>query len=101
MKKIMVATALLLAVPAPAYAYHDQGRCYDDGYCDGGGSDNNRGYDGGQGDNENSRRRNRGAFSPGPFDRSPIDFSNSCISLDCSGREKNRDDRKQPGPSQP
>lgn len=45
------------------------------------------------------RNRNRGAFSPGPFDRSPVDFSNSCISLDCSGRDEGR--RRQPPDQQP
>lgn len=48
------------------------------------------------------RNRNRGAFSPGPFDRSPVDFSDSCISLDCSGRDdgrRRRDD--EPPPDEP
>jgi hypothetical protein len=72
---------------------------YDDGYDDGGGG----GYDyddGGQGNGNDQRKcyrgeNCRGSFSPGPFDRSPIDFSDSCISLDCSGREK-KDDKKAP-----
>ena len=34
---------------------------------------------------------NRAGISPGPFDRSPVDFSNSCISLDCSGFDRRRD----------
>jgi hypothetical protein len=48
------------------------------------------------------RNRNRGAFSPGPFDRSPVDFSNSCISLDCSGRDDGRRRRgDEPPPAEP
>lgn len=28
----------------------------------------------------------RGSFSPGPFDRSPVDIHDNCISLDCGNR---------------
>lgn len=67
----------------------------DDGY--------GNGSSGGEYGNGNDQRRRceegaqcRGSFSPGPFDRSPIDFSNSCISLDCSGRDRDRGDRRPP-----
>lgn len=56
--------------------------------------DDDRGYSGEQEcensgcGNENSRGRNRGAFSPGPFDRSPVDFRDNCISLDCGDGNK-------------
>lgn len=50
-------------------------------------------------DRNRNRGRNRGAFSPGPFDRSPIDMRNACISLDCSGREPDRGE--QPPPEEP
>lgn len=33
----------------------------------------------------------RGSFSPGPFDRSPIDIHDNCISPDCSGRSRKQD----------
>lgn len=81
----------LLAVCTPGEDDHSLGRIQlvnHDRYRYGDGSDygHNR---------RDDRNRNRGAFSPGPFDRSPVDFSNSCISLDCSGREKN-DRRRDP-----
>lgn len=78
-----------------SHEYRDGGDCDWEGNC-GDGS-----YSGGDyGHNRrDDRNRNRGAFSPGPFDRSPIDFSDSCISLDCSGREK-KDRRDEPPPEQ-
>lgn len=45
---------------------------------------------GSEDDRNRNRDRDRGAFSPGPFDRSPIDFSGSCFSLDCSGQDERR-----------
>lgn len=54
--------------------------------------------DGGDYGNGNDQRRChhaegdcRGSFSPGPFDRSPVDIHDNqvCISPDCSSREKN------------
>lgn len=76
---------------------HHQDYGDDDGY--------GNGSSGGDYGNGNDQRRRceegaqcRGSFSPGPFDRSPIDFSNSCISLDCSGRDK-KDDRRDDGSS--
>lgn len=39
-------------------------------------------------DRNRNRNRNRGAFSPGPFEDSPVDFRDNCISLDCSGRDR-------------
>lgn len=99
-----VAALVTPARPAAATAdtprhHEERPRCWDDD-CDDRDGD---GYSGGDyGHNRrDDRNRNRGAFSPGPFDRSPVDFSNSCISLDCSGREKRRDDSEQPGPSDP
>jgi hypothetical protein len=78
---LVLAVMLLAAGPA---------RAYDDGGDYGNGNDQRRCH--------RSEGDCRGSFSPGPFDRSPIDFSNSCISLDCSGREK--DDKKKP-PQEP
>lgn len=75
---------------------HDYGGGYEDG------DDNGQEYEdnwGGEDRNRN-RGRNRGAFSPGPFDRSPIDMRNACISLDCSGREP-APDEDQPEEGQP
>lgn len=95
--------AIMLGIVPPAVAYHDSGRCdYDE--CENGGQYGRRNGDGSDygGNRRDDRNRNRGAFSPGPFDRSPIDFTNACISLDCSGRDdgKKRDDRSsEPGPS--
>lgn len=75
---------------------------YDEGGYDDGSYNGDQEYDQWNNEDRNrNRNRNRGAFSPGPFDRSPIDFSGSCISLNCSGREEDRRDRQQPGPSDP
>lgn len=71
-------------------------------YDDGGGYEDD--YEGGQNyedqwsneDRNRNRGRNRGAFSPGPFDRSPVDFSGSCISLNCSGRDDQQQDERDP-----
>lgn len=66
-------------------AYSDeQPQCHEDGYCDGDdGDDGGQRYDqnyGSRDDRNRSRNRNRGAFSPGPFDRSPVDaFNNLCM----------------------
>lgn len=55
--------------------------------------DNDYRQDYGSEDRNRNRHRNRGAFSPGPFDRSPIEMHDVCISLDCSdGRDKDRRD---------
>lgn len=86
---------LLGRIQLVSHQYDDGGDCDWDGDC--GGYDNgdrNTGYGSDYGGNRrDDRNRNRGAFSPGPFDRSPIDFSYSCISLDCSGRDKKQDER--------
>lgn len=42
-------------------------------------------------DQRNHNGRERGAFSPGPFEDSPVDFRDNCISLDCGGRERQED----------
>jgi len=80
---IIAATSL---IPTGALADHEyEERCGRYG-C------NEYDYDyGNRGDN--SRGRERGAFSPGPFDRSPVDFSGSCISLNCSGREDRQEEQ--------
>lgn len=94
---VLLAFVGLLAVCTPGEDDHSLGRiqlvshedCDDwNGDC----GDYSSGGDYGH-NRRDDRNRNRGAFSPGPFDRSPVDFSNSCISLDCSGREK-KDDRR-------
>lgn len=76
-----------IAVTAPLY--HERcdpewGDCYEGEY--------DQSYD--SYDRNRNRDRNRGAFSPGPFDRSPIDFSGSCFSLDCSGYDRERSDER-------
>lgn len=97
--------ALLLVVsivlPAtPAFANHeDDGYCYEEEQCEGygyGDGDSSRqDYDQWNNEDRNrNRNRNRGAFSPGPFDRSPLDFRNACISLDCSNRGKDDEQRR-------
>jgi hypothetical protein len=43
---------------------------------------------------ENSRGRDRGSFSPGPFDDSPVDIRDNCVSLDCGGRERGAEGRQ-------
>lgn len=104
----LVVAASLLAAAGPAFAYDGRddrgGSGYNDGGYNDGGDCDWRGDCGGQSydgqwsneDHNRNRNRNRGAFSPGPFDRSPVDFSNSCISLDCSGRDKG--EKKNPPP---
>jgi len=66
---------------------------YEDCYQGGDGYDQDNGSDWSNRDNDNRQRR---SFSPGPFDRSPIDMRNACISLDCSGRDKNKDREDEP-----
>lgn len=67
--------------------YDEQPQCYDDGYCD---DDNYQsGGDYSSRDRHRNERRNRGAFSPGPFDRSPVTIwfcpqPNSCNNGDGS-----------------
>jgi hypothetical protein len=70
---------MLFLAAGPALAY-------DDGGDQGSGNDQRRCYHA-----ENCR----GSFSPGPFDRSPVDVHDNqiCISPDCSGRD---DGKKQP-----
>lgn len=73
-----------IAVTVPLYHEED---CWGD-EC--GGSDYSQDYSGR--DRNRNRGRNRGAFSPGPFDRSPVDFRDNCISLDCSGRNPSEEE---------
>jgi len=68
---------------------------YDDGRDD----DGNSGGEQGSGNDQrhcHESQNCRGSFSPGPFDRSPVDVHDNCVSLDCSGR----DPSKKPPPSQ-
>lgn len=74
-------------------ASHERARC-EDSQC----YDEEYDYDyGNKGDN--SRNRERGAFSPGPFDRSPVDIHDNyvCISPNC----ERKDDGRQREPEQP
>lgn len=97
MKKILLAVALVVAVPSPALADHGRGGrldgdCYEQDCGD-------QTYDQWRNEDQNrNRNRNRGAFSPGPFDRSPIDIHDNdlCISPDCSGRGSGRKEGRQP-----
>lgn len=80
---------------------HERDGCWDDGYDDcGRGGGRYRNEYGNRGDQRRCTGDNcRGSFSPGPFDRSPLDFRNACISLNCSGRDDNRDrDRRDEPP---
>lgn len=80
--------------------YDEQPQCYDDGYCD----DNGQNYDqnyGSRDDRNRSRNRNRGAFSPGPFDRSPVDaFNGNTICLPGSTCYSDGKKKDQPPPDQ-
>lgn len=86
---IVVAAVSMWAPPAHAY-YEDEPSCNEgDSSC--------QQYDqnyGSRDDRNRNRDRNRGAFSPGPFDRSPVDIhdNNLCISPDCSqhGKEEKK-----------
>lgn len=89
---IMLVFSALLFPAGPAWADHDwdhgwdeRERCYDSD-CGGRGDSG----DDWNSEQRNHNRRNRGAFSPGPFDRSPVEMHDVCISLDCSGRDKER-----------
>lgn len=58
-------------------ASHDYGGDCDRDDCGGQEYDQNNGS---RDDRNRNRDRNRGAFSPGPFDRSPVDaFNNVCM----------------------
>lgn len=71
--------------PAPPFRFVSHERDCWDGDC-------GQNYDQWRNEDRNRNRdRNRGAFSPGPFDRSPVEMHDVCVSLDCSGRD--RDDR--------
>jgi hypothetical protein len=73
------------------------------GECDPDWGDCGGDYYGGQGNRNDQRRcrgdQCRGSFSPGPFDRSPVDVHDNCVSLDCSsgGQDKKKN---QPPPQQ-
>jgi hypothetical protein len=77
MRKLLIsAIAIASFLPSVAWAYDD----------------------GGDYGNDNDQRRCyhaencRGSFSPGPFDRSPVDIHDNqvCISPDCSSRGDNK-----------
>lgn len=84
MKRLaVILLAIGFLIPAhPASAYRERGDCNREGNC----NDQRRCADSGD--------DCRGSFSPGPFDRSPVDVHDNCISLDCNGHGK-------PQPSQP
>lgn len=69
-----------LGVAVTQVAYHEEDCWGDDCY----GSDYSQDYS--SRDRNRNRGRDRGAFSPGPFEDSPVDFRDNCISLDCGGR---------------
>lgn len=56
------------------------------------------GYDGGNQDQRRCHRSEncRGSFSPGPFDRSPVDIHDNqvCISPDCSHKDNGNGGKK-------
>lgn len=71
---VLLGVGLVIATPVGAWADHERGRCYDGDYC------GDQEYDQWNSDQNNHNRRNRGAFSPGPFDDSPVDaFNNVCM----------------------
>lgn len=76
---------------------HERDRCYDEDCYDQGGYD---GYGSDYGHNRrDDRNRNRGAFSPGPFDDSPVDaFNGNVICLPgstCTPDDRQRDEEPQ------
>ena len=80
-------------------AYHERSRCYDDYDCEDGQGDYG-GYGSDYGHNRrDDRNRNRGAFSPGPFEDSPVDaFNGNTICLPgsyCTPDDRQRDDEEQ------
>lgn len=92
---IMVGTGVVTYKLASHDECGQEYECYDEGGYRGDGGDQE--YDQWNNEDRNrNRNRNRGAFSPGPFDRSPIDFTNACISLDCSGRDEGKRNDRQP-----
>lgn len=89
-KLVMGGLALSFLFPSSALAYRgDRGDCNREGNCN-----DQRKCEGSSGDC-------RGSFSPGPFDRSPVDIHNNqvCISPDCSTH--NNGDQKKPPQQQP
>ena len=80
MRKVLVGAISLatLLSPVPAYSYHENPQC-DDGYNDCSSQEYRHDYS--NHDRNRNRDRERGAFSPGPFDRSPIEFSNNTICM--------------------
>lgn len=80
MRKVSTAAIIFLgcSIPSPVLADHDYrgSDCYD-GECYSQEYDQNYG----SGDDRNRNQgRERGAFSPGPFDDSPVDaFNNLCM----------------------
>lgn len=60
----------------PAFADHDYRDCDWDGNC--GGQEYDQNY-GSRDDRNRNRNRERGAFSPGPFDDSPVTIGPICM----------------------
>jgi hypothetical protein len=77
---MMLAVALVLAVPVPAQASHRGDRYADNGgdrYGGGNGPD-----DGNDGDQSRCHGQGcRGSFSPGPFDRSPVEITGNTVCM--------------------
>lgn len=84
----IVALPTVATVTTNLVAYHSDSVAYQYPSDRGDGNGNNGGD---YGDNDNRRCHNsencRGSFSPGPFDRSPVDIHDNqfCVSPDCSG----------------
>ena len=74
-----------LGVAVTQLAYHEED-------CNEYGCDSNYSQDYSSRDRNRNRGRDRGAFSPGPFEDSPVDFRDNCISLDCGGRERDQEE---------
>lgn len=109
---LLLASVALVGASTPAGAavkaesheggYGESGDCEYDGYCGDYQGSGSQEYDqnyGSRDDRNRSRNRNRGAFSPGPFDDSPVDaFNGNTICL--PGSTCYTDDRQNPPPNQ-
>lgn len=87
---VLLGFALVFASPVGAQARHRDDRGgYEEGDRYGNGDNGPR--QGNDGDQGRCRGNGcRGSFSPGPFDRSPVDIHDNqvCISPDCSSKGK-------------
>jgi hypothetical protein len=98
----IVLTAALVLTPSAAWAHHDgydeRSRCgYDYECSERGDYSGDQEYDQWNSDQRNHNGRERGAFSPGPFDDSPVDaFNGNTICLPgstCTPDDRQREEQ--------